>query len=155
MTLRDRAVLGILSLILVLATGAVVAPSFVSSTPDESPGPSLPPLHPYVEGVLGTAASVSPFSARTSAERSMVTLVFRGLVRLGPDETPVGDLADRWEVDESGATWTFHLRDGLVWQDGQPITSDDILFTIACQALAAPVPPLKFDPHKQLAPSGA
>jgi len=135
-TLRDRAVVGILSLVLVVLTGIVVAPSFGPSLPAETPGPSLPPPRPYVEGVLGTAASVSPFTARTAAERSMVALVFRGLLRLGPGDSLVGDLADRWEVDPSGATWTFHLRDGLLWQDGEPITAADVLFTI--QTLSNP-----------------
>ena len=136
MSLRDRAVIGILSLVLVLLTGAVVAPSFVPSRPVSSPAPSLPPVRSYVEGVLGTATSVSPFAARTSAERSLVALVFRGLVRLGPADSIVGDLAERWEVDPTGATWTFHLRTGLVWQDGQPLTADDVLFTI--EALTDP-----------------
>ncbi|HEX5590292.1 MAG TPA: ABC transporter substrate-binding protein [Candidatus Limnocylindrales bacterium] len=131
MTLRDRAVLGILSLALVVLTGAVVAPSFMPEAPSETPGPSLPPTRPYVEGVLGMAASVSPFSARTAAERAIVALMFRGLVRLGPDDTVIGDLAERWDVDATGATWTFHLRDGLTWHDGQPLTSADVLFTIS------------------------
>lgn len=54
------------------------------------------------------------------------------------------------------------LRDHAMefWRTGEwrVIVTDedhDILFTIACQALAAPVPPLKFDPHKQLAPGKA
>jgi peptide/nickel transport system substrate-binding protein len=135
-TLRDRAVVGVLSLVLVILTGAVVAPSFVPSNPVVTPGPSLRPTRPYVEGVLGTATSVSPFSARTPAERAMVALVFRGLVRLGPDDTVLGDLAERWEVDPTGAIWTFHLRPNLVWQDGQPITAADVLFTI--EALTDP-----------------
>ena len=136
MTLRDRAVVGVLSLVLVVLTGAVVAPSFVPQRPVSTPEPSPLTASPYVEGVLGTASSVSPFSARTPAERAMVALVFRGLVRLGPDDSLIGDLAERWEVDSTGATWTFHLRPGLVWQDGQPLTADDVLFTI--EALSDP-----------------
>jgi peptide/nickel transport system substrate-binding protein len=135
-TLRDRAVVGILSLVLVLLTGAAVAPSLIPERPVSTPEASLLPARPYVEGVLGSAASVSPFSARTPAERMMVALVFRGLVRLGPDDSVIGDLAERWEVDPTGATWTFHLRPGLVWHDGQPLTADDVLFTI--QALSDP-----------------
>jgi peptide/nickel transport system substrate-binding protein len=131
MTLRDRAVIGFLSFVLVALTGAVVAPSLAPANPNGSPDASLPTLHPYVEGALGSAVTVSPFSSRSSVERAMVALVFRGLVRLGPGDTVVGDLANRWEVDPTGAIWTFHLRDGLVWQDGQPLTSDDVLFTIA------------------------
>ncbi len=130
MSLRDRAVIALLSLVLVALTGAVVAPSLGPAEPVETPGPTSPPPRPYVEGFLGSAASVSPFSARTPAERAMVGLLFRGLVRLGPDDTLIGDLAERWELDPTGAIWTFHLRPGQVWQDGQPITSGDVLFTI-------------------------
>jgi peptide/nickel transport system substrate-binding protein len=134
MNLRDRVVVGFLALVLVALTGTVVAPSLAPSAPDESPAPilpTLPPLRPYVEGVVGAAGTVSPFSARTAAERAIVALVFRGLVRLGPGDTLVGDLAERWTVDPTGSIWTFRLRDGLVWQDGQPLTADDVLFTVA------------------------
>ncbi|HYL40396.1 MAG TPA: peptide ABC transporter substrate-binding protein, partial [Candidatus Binatus sp.] len=84
----------------------------------------------YVEGVIGHATNVSPFGARSSVDRDLTALVFRGLVRLGPDESIVGDLASSWEVDPGGARWTFHLRPGMAWQDGQPITSNDVVFTI-------------------------
>ena len=42
----------------------------------------------------------------------------------------VPDLAERWSVDKTGRTWTVDLRDDAVWHDGQPVTSDDVLFTI-------------------------
>ena len=130
MQLRDRAVISILSLVLVGLMGAVVAPSFLPSGPDQSPGASTLPSSIYVEGIVGTAVSVSPFSAQSVAEREIERLLFRGLVRLGPGGTLVGDLADRWSVDATGAAWTFHLRSGLTWQDGEPITAEDVLFTV-------------------------
>jgi peptide/nickel transport system substrate-binding protein len=130
MHLRDRAVIGVLSLVLIGLTGAVVAPSLLDSGPGASPTVSVPPSHPYVEGLVGSAASVSPFSAMTVAEREISALLFRGLVRPGPGDTLVGDLASSWEVDPSGSVWTFHLRPGLTWQDGAPITADDVVFTI-------------------------
>lgn len=37
-------------------------------------------------------------------------------------------LADKWEVSEDGTTYTFHLREGLRWSDGEPFTADDIMF---------------------------
>ena len=137
MHLRDRAVIGILSLVLIGLTGAVVAPSLSPEGPDATPASSTVPPRPYVEGVVGMAASVSPFSARSSVERQIETLLFRGLVRLGPDDTLLGDLAEGWEVDASGAAWTFHLRPGLTWQDGSPLTSDDVVFTIRTLADSA------------------
>jgi len=130
MQLRDRAVIGLLSLILVGLTGAVVAPSLAPGGPGPTPGSSLPVLRTYVEGIVGSAVSVSPFSAQSVAERQVVALLFKGLVRLGPDDQLIGDLAERWDVDADGRAWTFHLRPGLLWQDGQPLTAEDVLFTV-------------------------
>jgi len=38
--------------------------------------------------------------------------------------------AERWDVSKDGLTWTFHLRTGLVWSDGVPLTAADFEFTI-------------------------
>ena len=42
----------------------------------------------------------------------------------------VPDLAARWSVDEKGKVWTFELRDDARWHDGEPVTADDVVFTI-------------------------
>ena len=38
-------------------------------------------------------------------------------------------LAQRWEHSEDGLTWTFYLREGVRWHDGQPFTAADVAFT--------------------------
>lgn len=38
------------------------------------------------------------------------------------------DLAERWEVSEDSTEWTFYLREGLKWSDGEPFTTEDIMF---------------------------
>ena len=38
-------------------------------------------------------------------------------------------LAESWEVSEDGLTYTFHLRQDVVWHDGEPFTADDVVFT--------------------------
>lgn len=50
-----------------------------------------------------------------------------GLVRTIEGEIMPG-LAETWEVDDSKTVYTFHLRDGLKWSDGQDLTTDDILY---------------------------
>jgi peptide/nickel transport system substrate-binding protein len=129
--LRDRALIGALTVALIAFSIAALAPSLHSS--DDSAEPTLPPGlvgRTYVEGVLGRASNASPFGARSAADRALVSLLFRGLVKLGPDNSIVGDLAARWEVDASGRTWTFYLRPDLHWEDGEPLTADDVAFTI-------------------------
>jgi len=41
-----------------------------------------------------------------------------------------GDLAESWEISSDNLTWTFHLRPGITWHDGEPFTANDIKFTI-------------------------
>ncbi len=136
MSARYRSLVAALSLALVVLVGALLGPSIEPDGGAATPSPSAPATRVYVEGMLGRPAAISPFAARTATDRSLVALLFRGLLRLGPGDALVGDLAQRWEADSTGRTYTFHLRSGLVWQDGVPLTSADVVFTLA--ALADP-----------------
>ena len=54
----------------------------------------------------------------------------RGLVNLDHiSGAIVPDLAKSWEISEDSLVITFHLREGLMWSDGAPITADDVVFT--------------------------
>lgn len=46
------------------------------------------------------------------------------------DFATVPGLAESWQVSDDGLTVTYTLRDGLVWSDGEPLTADDVVFTI-------------------------
>lgn len=130
MKLRDRALVGILSVALVALSIAALGPSLLSSDFGAEPTPGNVTTRHYIEGVIGRASNASPFGARSAADRGLVALLFRGLVRLGPGGSIAGDLATSWEVDEAARTWTFHLRPGQYWEDGEPITAEDVAFTV-------------------------
>ena len=56
---------------------------------------------------------------------------FSTLVLYDVDYTAIqGELADSWEASADGLQYTFKLRDGVTWHDGEPFTSDDVKFTI-------------------------
>ncbi len=52
------------------------------------------------------------------------------LVEAWPERTIVPSLADRWEISDDGLRYVFHLRDGLSWSDGTPLTAHDVEFGI-------------------------
>jgi peptide/nickel transport system substrate-binding protein len=53
--------------------------------------------------------------------------VFEALIELNPFTLePVGILAEGWEASDDGTTWTFFLRDGVLWHDGQPFIANDV-----------------------------
>jgi peptide/nickel transport system substrate-binding protein len=135
MTRTDTVVVGTLVALLALIAGLIGGPAIQLAAAPSAPSPSraLGPsfeVRPYVEGVLGHPASVSPLTARTQADRDLVALLFPGLVRNGPDGTIVPDLAERWSVDKTGKDWTVDIRPDARWHDGSPVTADDVVFTI-------------------------
>ncbi|HSW98501.1 MAG TPA: ABC transporter substrate-binding protein [Candidatus Saccharimonadales bacterium] len=83
----------------------------------------------YTEGVLGMFTNANPVYATSLADTTVSHLLFSGLLRYGPNNQLVGDLASSWGVDARGTTYTVQLRPGLKWHDGQPLTSADVLFT--------------------------
>jgi peptide/nickel transport system substrate-binding protein len=82
------------------------------------------------EGIIGTPRFVNPVLALSDADRDLVSLVYSGLMRKNIDGTLIPDLAESYEVSKDGLAYTFILKDKIYFQDGEPITVDDILFTI-------------------------
>ena len=53
---------------------------------------------------------------------------FEGLVGLDYDMLPFPVIAESWTFDEPSMTWTFHIRHGVTFHDGTPLTADDVVF---------------------------
>ena len=56
--------------------------------------------------------------------------LFDRLVEAWPERTLVPSLAERWEISDDGLRYVFHLREGLAWSDGVPLTAHDVEFGI-------------------------
>jgi ABC-type oligopeptide transport system substrate-binding subunit/class 3 adenylate cyclase len=56
--------------------------------------------------------------------------LFDRLVEAWPERTIVPSLAERWEISADGLRYVFHLREGLTWSDGTPLTAHDVEFGI-------------------------
>ncbi|MEK7059548.1 MAG: peptide ABC transporter substrate-binding protein [Patescibacteria group bacterium] len=83
----------------------------------------------YNEGVYGRFTNANPLYATSDADTTVSRLIFAGLFTYDEQGKLVGDLAESYSVDEHGNTYTVRLKPSLVWQDGQPLTSSDVLFT--------------------------
>lgn len=83
----------------------------------------------YTEGILGSFTNANPLYATGSVDSDVARLVFAGLLKYDQNNHLVGDLANKWEVDEHGVRYTVHLRPNLTWQDGQSLTAADVAFT--------------------------
>ena len=84
----------------------------------------------WQEGVVGTPRFANPLLAVSDADRDLSTLVYSGLMRTDQNGRLIPDLASTYSVTPDGLTYTFTLREGLTWHDGNPLTTADIAFTI-------------------------
>jgi peptide/nickel transport system substrate-binding protein len=135
-TRRDRSITALLVVLLAALGGilalprGVVAPATAEPTPGPSDSQATDAPVVYREGVVGSPSSITPVTARTRSERTLVGLIFSGLVRLGPGGTLEPDLAASWTTDKSGQTWTVAIRPDATWQDGVPVTAADVVYTV-------------------------
>ncbi len=79
---------------------------------------------------LGEPRTLDPHVSRETTSHFYVSSIFSGLVKLGEGLAVVPDLAESWEVDESGAVYTFTIRDDITFHDGRPITAADFKYSI-------------------------
>jgi peptide/nickel transport system substrate-binding protein len=84
----------------------------------------------YREGAIGTFKNANPIYASGTVDSSVSRLVFSGLLKYDRKHRLVGDLAKSWEVDNSEKKYTVHLREGVKWHDGHPLTAEDVVFTV-------------------------
>jgi peptide/nickel transport system substrate-binding protein len=85
----------------------------------------------YTEGLIGQPRFLNPIYAQTNdVDRDLVELLFSGLVKYDTDGKIIPDLAEKYEIKEQGRVYEFTLKENILWQDGKPLTADDVIFTI-------------------------
>ena len=91
------------------------------------------PGQPGGRFVLAASASpktFNPLLALDGASDSIIRLLFAPLVNMDwTTQQPGPGLAESWSVAPDQKTWTFELRPGVRWSDGEPLTADDVVFT--------------------------
>ncbi|MCX6715715.1 MAG: ABC transporter substrate-binding protein [Candidatus Taylorbacteria bacterium] len=81
------------------------------------------------EGLVGLPHTVNPILAVTDVDRDIASLVYAGLTKLKNNKIEP-DLASRWEISSDGLTYIFYLKPDLIFQNGTPLTTADVIFTI-------------------------
>ena len=82
------------------------------------------------EGIIGQARFINPLLANSPADQDLVSLIYSGLMRKNSDGTVTPDLAEKYEMSKNGLIYTFTLKNKIYFHDGQPVTVDDVIFTI-------------------------
>ncbi len=112
-----------------VAASAALTPLAVSkavaqeSTPTPQPGGE-------VRMLIRKPVTLNPNFSTSGNEQQIERLIFGALVKMNDKLEPVLDLAEKVEATPDAKTYTFTLREGLVFNDGTPLTSRDVAFSI-------------------------
>lgn len=80
-------------------------------------------------GLSAFPPNLQPWVSTGASAGTVKMLIHRSLVSYGPDGNLRGELAESWSRDAEGA-WVFKLRQGCVFQNGDPVTADDVKWSI-------------------------
>ena len=84
-----------------------------------------------VSASIGDASNLIPMIAGDASSHEIAGQMYLGLLKYDRDLNVIGQLAESWEVSKDNLTITFHIRPGLKWTDGKPLTSADCAFTLS------------------------
>ena len=113
------------------ASNASGAGSTATPTGDKSVVVNLTQEPPMMNSILTT----------TTGSMNVLRHIMDGLVRLDPKDEPIPAVAESWEISEDKMTYTFKLRQGMKWSNGEPVTAKDFVFawdTFFTEETAAP-----------------
>ncbi|HWZ86293.1 MAG TPA: ABC transporter substrate-binding protein [Thermoanaerobaculia bacterium] len=83
-----------------------------------------------VRHLLGDPASLDPTTSTEDPGLLVDEMLYRPLVGIDAHRKPVPALAASWTESPDGLTFEFHLDPRYTWETGQPVTSDDVRFTV-------------------------
>jgi peptide/nickel transport system substrate-binding protein len=99
--------------------------------------PLLADCNPGISGgrlivsTFGEPKTFNPITANENSSQEIYRFLFASLLGFDPIKQEIEPgLAESWTNASDGKTWTFKLRKNLRWSDGQPITADDVVFTM-------------------------
>ncbi|MBI3172104.1 MAG: ABC transporter substrate-binding protein [Chloroflexi bacterium] len=117
----------VLVTLLLSACGGGTAPTATSAT--EAPASGISDATLKI-GWIGKPDTLNPAYAFLTESYTIFDLIYSTLVTESADGTYVGMLAKDWSVSEDGLTWTYHLKDGIQWHNGEPFTAGQLAWAI-------------------------
>ena len=109
--------------------GAVVGLMLTGPASAQSPSAAQEKLT-FTVGLTNDVRTFNPLTAIEAPEYETMGVIYDLLLNFDKDTLePVPGIATEWSQSEDGLTWTFEIREGVTWQDGEPLTAHDVAFT--------------------------
>ncbi len=80
-------------------------------------------------GWAGSPDTLNPGTAVLAEAYTLFEMVYDSMYQLELDGTYSLELADSVDVSDDGLVYTYHIRDGITFHDGEPLTAEDIAFS--------------------------
>lgn len=113
--------------IIALASGLTLLGEFVLSHRVAAPADG----GEYTEGLIGAPIAINPlFAPLNQTDADIARLIYAGLFKYDRSLNLLPDLAEKFTLDKNGKIYTVTLKPNLVWQDNEPLTVDDVAFTL-------------------------
>ncbi len=127
---RTHVLLSVAAAVLLLSAcgggAATVEPQPVAT---EAPPVTAEPVVLRV-GMAGFPNSRNPGNAWLTEAGDLIELVYSTLIDLDFEGNYIPDLARTWTVSDDGLVWTFNLAPEAKWSDGEPVTAEDVAFSL-------------------------
>jgi peptide/nickel transport system substrate-binding protein len=107
----------------------VCAVACLSAAPGSARAAGNPARDTYITTLDTSVSNFNPFLSFEQGEIDTLDMIYPTLTYGNEKNLPGPYLATSWTTSPNKLTWTFHLRTGLKWSDGQPLTSQDVAWT--------------------------
>jgi peptide/nickel transport system substrate-binding protein len=120
-------------LLIALVGLAVVVIFLIGQTPDQAEAPSQPVIGGvHSEALVGQIIRLNPIlDSSNQTDQDIDRLIYQGLLHFNSRGIPTADLAESWAISADASLYTFTLRENAVWHDGEPVVSDDVVYTFS------------------------
>jgi peptide/nickel transport system substrate-binding protein len=126
MTGKSRLIAVVLTISVLVGAGFIGAALAADSSTAAASGKKIT----FTVGQTNDVRTFNPLKAIETPEYEVLAVVYDWLLGWDKDTMePVPDLATKWTTSSDQLTWTFTIRSGVKWSDGQPLTAHDIAFT--------------------------
>ena len=134
----------LLVVIAMLAVSLCACAGDTQTTPDPNAGESdsgseptataqsgeLPNGNSVTVGIAQDLSNLDPQLAATAGIREVLFNIFEGLVKASPDGSVIPAIASDYKLSEDGTTYTFTLREGVTFHNGNPVTIEDVVYSL-------------------------
>ncbi len=113
-------------------TSGDAATSGAAATDAAAPSGGIASGGVWTRSSSADASILNPILYSDSTSFSVIQQLFPALISTDPFSgalVPDGSMSEGWEVSDDGLIWTFKLREGVTWSDGEPVDADDFKFT--------------------------